>query len=475
MVRAVLQLWQRTCTAAGLRADFSTSWWQQVLDHYTEPQRHYHTMTHLEELTALYSELHAAERYHRPDVVAWTLFFHDIIYDPKRGDNEEQSADLWLRFMRDAGIDEGYKDDQLTTTVREYILQTKNHMAVPEGADQDLLLFLDMDIAILGSPRERYATYADQIWREYSHYPRQAFCEGRVKILRNFVSSDRLFKTPELAARFQAQARVNLEWEIVQLECPPMVTEPLYFADRTEASGFESDNRRGDPLRIASEDLAHMLAMNTGRLSVTYRHRESKAIAAMLVASLTESHEGAVNLYRATFENMAGPTAVTADDLKDLARKLNGVDGYNVECRGDLDIHGDHLMIHSVCVQRSLRRRGIATKLLKEYVEMVTRDCPQIRRISTVVPLFMCGCLSRIGFVDCGPRVASELVDGSGVHSGTPSPHSERGRSPVHAFGGSPMGSSTGPSLFGSGVVANADSTTLREMCMVVPPRGGSR
>jgi predicted metal-dependent HD superfamily phosphohydrolase len=33
--------------------------------------------------------------------VLFSIFFHDIIYDPKENDNEERSALLWLEFAED--------------------------------------------------------------------------------------------------------------------------------------------------------------------------------------------------------------------------------------------------------------------------------------------------------------------------------------------------------------------------------------
>src|SRR3990167_1746002 len=134
MVALVLALWQRTCSRAAITTDRMQSWWVTILERYNEPQRHYHTMTHLEELTRLHAEAEEMKLFHDADAVAWTIFFHDIIYDPKRPDNEDVSADVWLQFCKEAHHD-GFQDAQLITRVRQYILQTKNHMACPLDAE----------------------------------------------------------------------------------------------------------------------------------------------------------------------------------------------------------------------------------------------------------------------------------------------------------------------------------------------------
>ena len=59
---------------------------------YSEPQRRYHTLTHL---TALFDclELHGDE-IGEPARLAFATWYHDIVYDPRRSDNEARSAQL---------------------------------------------------------------------------------------------------------------------------------------------------------------------------------------------------------------------------------------------------------------------------------------------------------------------------------------------------------------------------------------------
>jgi len=500
MVLKAMALWRRVCDRTGVSAAFSHEWWERVLERYSEPQRHYHNMSHIEELSALHATVDGLGLFHRPDTVAWTVFFHDIVYEPTRNDNEDQSADVWLDFASDLATDVGHRDEQMIATVRQYILQTKNHTTCPLDAEKDLRLFLDMDLAILGAPKERYTEYAEQIAREYSHYPRDAYCAGRAKVLRTFAVDAHLFKTEELSERLLKNARENLAWEITQLESPPMVLEPVFFADRAGVLQFENECRGRDPLRIAPDDLDHMLAMNTGKLSIAFRHRDTKELIAMVVASMSPLDDASERAYAEAFPSEA--SSPLTDDAKsarlsDVAVTMAKASAYDPAVRSEVDVHGSHLMIHSLCVSKSLRRRGLATKLLKDYLSLIRKEYPQIKRVTAVVPEFMARCLGRLGFVNCGARKAYDydpsVVGGAASMrrspiGADPTPPPVTAGSPTAAGlkietsadpkapssdGRSPTMSPPGGALRSPGSVASPTSlvlASLMEMTMVIPP-----
>lgn len=59
-----------------------------VLNHYREPHRFYHTLEHLDDV---WQQLEN-RGYSDNDVLLLATIFHDIIYDPRSGTNEEDSA-----------------------------------------------------------------------------------------------------------------------------------------------------------------------------------------------------------------------------------------------------------------------------------------------------------------------------------------------------------------------------------------------
>ena len=95
---------------------------------------------------------------------------------------------------------------------REAIEATASHAAHGEG---DIDLLLDIDMAILGAPRDVYLRYAENVAREYLPvYGLDAYATGRVKLfLEPTLARDSLFLTPPFIA-LEDQARANMREEL---------------------------------------------------------------------------------------------------------------------------------------------------------------------------------------------------------------------------------------------------------------------
>ncbi len=172
-------------------------WLRDLEARYSEPHRHYHTLRHVEHLLELLP--------HADETVVAAVWFHDAVYD---GDaNEERSAALARQALRVLG----FREEQIER-VERMILATKRHEPddLPEAGRE----FLDADLAILGSDRERYDEYVRQVRQEYAHVPDPAFRAGRNAILRAFLARPRLYFTDGFYERFEAKARENLQREV---------------------------------------------------------------------------------------------------------------------------------------------------------------------------------------------------------------------------------------------------------------------
>lgn len=181
--------------------------WKELVSHYTEPHRAYHTLEHL---AYMFRKADA----HGDAIEDWpaftfAIFYHDVIYDPKRKDNEAQSADFAQERLKSLGIAEA-----TLARVHQYILATKGHETYP---DADTNLLLDIDLGVLGESREHYAEYTRQIRHEYQMYPMVLYRQGRKKVLQHFIAMDRIYKTTAFYASHETQARNNLRWELEML------------------------------------------------------------------------------------------------------------------------------------------------------------------------------------------------------------------------------------------------------------------
>ncbi|MCA6128742.1 hypothetical protein AI19_04210 [Thalassolituus oleivorans 4BN06-13] len=175
---------------------------QLLIAAYNEPQRKYHTEQHLKECLSIFNDHRALAE--EPAEIEMALWFHDAIYDIKAtgGKNEDQSADWAVEELQKANV-----APERVARIKDHILATK-HSALPQGADQQLLV--DIDLAILGAQPERFAEYEQQVRQEYRHVPRLIFNWKRKQILKAFLARSPIYATPELNARFEQQARQNL-------------------------------------------------------------------------------------------------------------------------------------------------------------------------------------------------------------------------------------------------------------------------
>lgn len=179
---------------------------------YGEPQRHYHTWDHIGALKRHYDDLSAHWR--RPVPVLWALYWHDAIYDPTASDNEELSAQL----LEAEGSSVLAEDDLALGA--QIIRATAKH-EIPGGLDpddeNDVALFLDIDLSILGAAAPVFDQYEADVRAEYAFVPDEAFRAGRLRILKSFSDRETIYFTAEGRQRWDQQARANLGRSIAQL------------------------------------------------------------------------------------------------------------------------------------------------------------------------------------------------------------------------------------------------------------------
>lgn len=195
--------------------------WELLASHYSEAHRAYHTLQHIADLLALDDEWLIRGGEEESKVVRFAIFYHDVIYDPQSGTNEEDSAELWLREAVSLGVDDATRD-----SVARYILATKTH-AAPEGAapDRALDFFLDFDMSVLGRAQlSDYQTYTRQVRREWSHLSDEQWAAGRSSFLSATLAPSAhmepkcVFITPEMRALLEGHAARNLAWELDSLQ-----------------------------------------------------------------------------------------------------------------------------------------------------------------------------------------------------------------------------------------------------------------
>ena len=188
----------------------STVLGDSLLTAWSAPGRAYHDLRHLEDCLAQLDSAEADPAIH--NLVEGALWFHDAVYDPRAGDNEERSAVWAAEALLAAGVPRD-RVDQIARLVR----LTAGHGPVPDLAGQ---LMCDIDLSILGRPVEQFDSYNRRVRSEYGWVPDAAYRAGRARILEDFLRREPLFQTPSFRRRFEDQARANLRRAVVALGHP---------------------------------------------------------------------------------------------------------------------------------------------------------------------------------------------------------------------------------------------------------------
>lgn len=178
--------------------------WIEIEKNYSSKKRHYHTLQHLDNLLAQLTLVKAEIK--NWEAILFTLYYHDIVYNSLKSDNEEKSAQLAENRMKEVPV-----VYDTIAVCKKQILATKSHI---KSSDSDTNYFTDADLSILGHTWENYSQYYKNVRKEYSIYPDLVYNLGRKKVLNHFLSMDRIFKTDFFYNRFEAQAKQNLQNEI---------------------------------------------------------------------------------------------------------------------------------------------------------------------------------------------------------------------------------------------------------------------
>jgi predicted metal-dependent HD superfamily phosphohydrolase len=209
-MRHLGEAWLRTTARVGARGDVAGNG-AALLARYADPSRHYHDLTHLDEVLRNVDEL--ADVAHAPDVVRLAAWFHDAVYDPQASDNEDLSARLAEHMLADMRV-----DDAIVAEVARLVRLTATHD--PADDDSDAAVLCDADLAILAADDTRYAQYNAGVRAEYAHVPDDDFARGRSAVLRQLMAQPSLFRTPTAHAAWETAARANVTAELARLTPP---------------------------------------------------------------------------------------------------------------------------------------------------------------------------------------------------------------------------------------------------------------
>lgn len=181
----------------------SQKWLEKILHDYSQTHRHYHNLSHIVELLKQADELMNNSNFNsiHKAIIKYSIFFHDIVYNPQNRDNEKLSAELFMEFAQELNLTQ-----VIFEGVYESIIATANHSEKPKFEITEY--FLDLDLSILGAEPSKFESYEDQIRQEYNFVPEEIFNIERSKIMQKLVNP---YKTEYGKQKYGSQALFNLK------------------------------------------------------------------------------------------------------------------------------------------------------------------------------------------------------------------------------------------------------------------------
>jgi predicted metal-dependent HD superfamily phosphohydrolase len=194
------QKWILLCDGMGLSD--ARDQWVELSRLHGLPGRAYHNLTHVAECLARLEELASDDL----DTIALAIWFHDLVYDSTRDDNESASAGLAREFITNSA---------LAARVSDLIMATRHNSP---ATDEGMRSICDVDLSILGAPAGRYAEYTAAIQMEYCWVEDRVYREKRAQVLRAFLNRKRIYQTAHFFDRLEHPARANVRCELTELE-----------------------------------------------------------------------------------------------------------------------------------------------------------------------------------------------------------------------------------------------------------------
>lgn len=183
---------------------------EEIFSAYSGKERHYHNLDHIDQLLQMCDAVR--EDLADIDTLRFSIWYHDFVYDVRRKDNEEKSAETAADHLKKLG----WEEEKIQKCTGQ-ILATANHPITPFNENNDTLYLLDFDLSILGADPATYADYSRRIRMEYGIYPDNEYKNGRKKVLQYFLQSERIFKTAYYFNTYERQARENLKKELDEI------------------------------------------------------------------------------------------------------------------------------------------------------------------------------------------------------------------------------------------------------------------
>ena len=166
-------------------------------------ERRYHGLEHLAD--CLRELDRAAPEAGVANLVELALWYHDAVYEPRRSDNEERSAELLISHAADLGIPQ-----PTAAMAAELVRATKYTGPMPAVGQAAVDLVRDVDLSIFGRDVLRFMDYEHAVGEEYAFMPALAYHLGRGRFLASLLAAPSIYRTSHFRERYEVRARSQI-------------------------------------------------------------------------------------------------------------------------------------------------------------------------------------------------------------------------------------------------------------------------
>ncbi|XP_031620952.1 uncharacterized protein LOC116339297 [Contarinia nasturtii] len=203
------EIWNQSCENQNIPQELAKTWLNNVKTKYsTESHRIYHNLNVLNKKCDLLRAFGQSVQY--SDYLAFAIVFQYYNFDLKT-DCSGTNCAAFREFYNAANIDNIKLLDSVC-----YLLGDSSKTF--SGNAEDILLYQDLDLIVLGSSSSEYKEYQQATQSEYSHLDETTYKKTRLRILETFLQIPQIYSVSCIGERFEVSARANIKQEIAELK-----------------------------------------------------------------------------------------------------------------------------------------------------------------------------------------------------------------------------------------------------------------
>ena len=191
-------LWQRNLNEGA--TDTSATIHQRLVRAYDEPPRHYHTLTHIAHCLSEFDQCKSLTTH--PDALEIAIWFHDVIFEPGKTDNEARSAGLYQALSAEAHATD------FRELVDKLIMATLHADCSLDNNDAGYMV--DIDLSSFGLPWEDFLRDSQHLREESAHLNDAEYYQKQGDFRSCLFARPQFYLTDFFCHRYEQQARDNL-------------------------------------------------------------------------------------------------------------------------------------------------------------------------------------------------------------------------------------------------------------------------